>query len=383
MKKHQISLVGREILPVYYGVKKYQPDVLHLIVTSETEKHRKKLESMLGKEVLVLPHKCNPYNISETKQIIDTLTADPANEYTFNLTGGTKTMAFAAYERVKETGARAFYFTQGNKMVHLDSYDEEAHNIHLTIDEMIQLTGNIIREKTLTKNIDPAEVELARRIMDFLLNYPKIYSSFRKAIDNNYSVSRREGVKKSTLYTVPNHFAFGTQDYLFNRDTSGNGFTISDHSGKVVLTTGDHREPITVLLEGKWWEILVGHAIQQWSPEREIWSSTKFSLKSDSRLDKNEVDVLLNLDTVMLFVECKSGDVKSSDIDKIYAVRETYGGKMSKSTLISFHPVPEKELEKCRELAIEVLAPRNNDEKANLLTRLPKFLDNLTGKLKA
>lgn len=381
MKKHQISLVGGEIFPVYYGVKKYKPDVLHLIITKETSKHYKKLEKMLNPEILVMPHNCMPYNIQETKKIIESITADPNNHYTFNLTGGTKTMAFAAYERIKELkGAEAFYFTQRDKMVNLESYDEEPHGIRLSMNEMIELTGNQIKDKKTPQNITENDILLARAIMDFILNYPNVYQSLRKTIDKQYKTNSRQNGKKFTIYAPPKNFNFGN-NMIFQQEALGNSFTISDAKGTEILVA-NHIDPLPVLLEGKWWEIIITDAIHNWSPNRELWASTTFSLKSDSRIDKNEVDVLLNLDTVMLFVECKSGDVKASDIDKIHAVRETYGGKMSKSVLVSFFPVPDKEVEKCKELGIEVLAPKNSYEKEKTLERLPKFLDNLLIKQK-
>ena len=36
MKKHQINLVGSAILPTYYAIKKFGPDEVHLVVTTES-----------------------------------------------------------------------------------------------------------------------------------------------------------------------------------------------------------------------------------------------------------------------------------------------------------------------------------------------------------
>lgn len=107
-----------------------------------------------------------------------------------------------------------------------------------------------------------------------------------------------------------------------------------------------------LFFKGRWWETLVAHKVRTWSqrdPNRpEVWQSVLFQTENNSSRTKNEVDVLLNNQQKLIFIECKSGNVTQNDIYKVDAVRETYGGDISLAVLASYYPVEDSLQEKAR-----------------------------------
>ena len=88
--------------------------------------------------------------------------------------------------------------------------------------------------------------------------------------------------------------------------------------------------------------------------------SVSIQTKKDSALTKNEIDVVLNTGQNFIFIECKSGNVKQEDINKMRAVKRLYGGIGSKSILICRY-VPRPDLvEKCSDLGIEIFSHQTN-----------------------
>jgi hypothetical protein len=88
-----------------------------------------------------------------------------------------------------------------------------------------------------------------------------------------------------------------------------------------------------------------------------------FPALSNVELDKNEVDILVNDNGNLIFIECKSGIVSSQNINSIKVRQETYGGTIAKSILVLRNDLPKDERnidnsriieEKCNDLGIEI-----------------------------
>jgi len=173
---------------------------------------------------------------------------------------------------------------------------------------------------------------------------------------------------------------------LFEQYESG-GFKLTRNDA--VILDLPYPDALMQFFEGRWWETLVTNAIYEWNCNsvysNEIWTNVKFSTQETSSpqyQDKNEIDILVNLGTRMLFIECKSGNVKQSDVYKIAQVRNTYGGDISKSVLVSYYPLNPDILEKCRDSHIYVFAPsRRYNTLSNHLKGLGKFLSQVITKL--
>ena len=83
----------------------------------------------------------------------------------------------------------------------------------------------------------------------------------------------------------------------------------------------------------------------------------------------------------LIFVECKSGNVKQEDINKMKIIKDTYGGVISKSILVSRFLPTKNIIEKCEELNIEVFHQYEEEILINPLSELLNVLDNFEKKL--
>jgi hypothetical protein len=128
--------------------------------------------------------------------------------------------------------------------------------------------------------------------------------------------------------------------------------TATQNDRKVLELSSPHASDL--LFNGGWWELLVAREISKWPYAKELMIQCELKFKTDETENKNEIDVLINLGRKLIFVECKSGDVKQEDINKMRVIRETYGGAISRSILVSQHIPKGTIIEKCRELDIEI-----------------------------
>ena len=364
MKKHQLNLVGSAILPTYYAIKKFGPDEVHLVVTTESRVIVEPLLKLVQQAIPCHIHEVlanDPLNI---RQAIERICSGEG-EYTINLTGGNKLMALVAAEVAKERAVDAFYYAGHHHWIRMGDYATEVMEVTLDNLEIIGLSNHKIKQYTNFSDVLPQDIDVAKKICNFrMTHYPK-YKKLMEAFGDK---------KRACLWSDLQKGEAKVDTLTLNRK-GDNVLILRDNDG--VLLDVDSRWSKDMLLNAGWWEFMVANAIRRWDHAREVWINASFLLQKDQKSDKNEVDVLVNWGQNLLFVECKSGNVLQSDIYKMLAVRKTYGGEKSKSLLVSFMPLKPDIREKCRDSNIEVLAPLNDKEGAKVLNKLPKMLGKL------
>ena len=103
-----------------------------------------------------------------------------------------------------------------------------------------------------------------------------------------------------------------------------------------------------------WWELLVAKEISNWAGLQEMLVNCVLPFKTDKLTSKNEIDILVSTGNRLIFVECKSGNVRQEDINKMKVIKQTYGGVIAKSILVSRFLPNATILEKCKDLDIDV-----------------------------
>jgi hypothetical protein len=113
-----------------------------------------------------------------------------------------------------------------------------------------------------------------------------------------------------------------------------------NYKENIFFKFGLHPEIILwFLLNGGWFETLVAQKLVKKHPSYEIMLNVVFNFKTDQNKIKNEVDILMSDGNKLLFFECKSGFIKSKDIDSIKIRNDIYGGLIGKSVLIGRYPL--------------------------------------------
>lgn len=126
--KHQIAILGKEILSVYHGLKESGPD-RSINCTEETRSclHFRIL-SLLPSSVEHRIYMVEPYNPKSVAEVCEKIHAENEGSFSYNLSEGTKLMTFGAYQVVQKYQSEAFYLTQQREIVWLDTFGEATLN---------------------------------------------------------------------------------------------------------------------------------------------------------------------------------------------------------------------------------------------------------------
>ncbi len=359
MKRIQIALVSKETLPVFYMINEFLPDTVYLLGTEQTRGEMADIERVARLHgVQHVARRTVPADdMAACLQACEQIHAENGNDcqYCYNLTCGTKLMAFGALLCAQSHHAKMVY-TDTTRYVDFDTMEHKPVTRFLDTETIIALQGQRIKEKTVYA-YNKARLACACDIRNFIRQHRKTYgvlaSHYRKyqqmpRVYDNYSV----------------HYERNEYD------------EISIMEGNVEVLWSDYKHVFDMLFKGQWWETLVADAVQRWAgTEHEVWTNVVFNpvQKLDSENAKNEIDVLVNINNVLLFIECKSGMFDQNNIYKLKSVRETYGSYKSKGVIVAFSRDNIKDgfEEKAKENNIHILVP-NSD-----LSNLPALLDKI------
>ena len=369
--KHRIILLGKDITSVYHGIKEFGPDHIHLLYTDATDHIETPMYPLLPSSIRCNRYKAEPYNGNNVIDVCRRIHREHQGEFTYNLSEGTKVMAFAAFVVAKESGANAFYLTQHGEVVHLSKFENHPLQSSLNNDEILSLSGNTLSDYHDAKELSDEDVKASKRIKQFIEQYPQEHARIQKF----FSI-----FCKRQLNRLPSSKIFA------------NNLRFKHRNGSILVTLREYvllRLPQSnathLYFEGRWWETLVANQVRNWSLQREnspeVWQSVIFQTNGQDAHPKNEIDVLLNNQQKLIFIECKSGNVTQNDIYKIDAVRETYGGDISQAVLASYYPIEESLQEKCKDLQIYLFAPTFLTERNTYLNKMPAWLDKLADEL--
>lgn len=357
-----IALLGKEVLPVFYPIRKYNPDKVYLISTKQNadiaERLSKVVESTAVKCTIITVDAFDVLSTMNRCEQIEEENTGEGNKFMYNITGGTKPMAIGALLAAQKNNSKVVY-TNAESLIDFDDFHSEPLDCRIDSQTIFALQGQQLKAYEVYVP-DAGRTECAKEILDFM---KKNEDAFHKLI-NVYNRDR----------CIPNTF------YIENICYSWRNKQIIIEQDDVDILSLEYDGAFKMLFEGRWWETLVADAIYKWSDNRfELWSGVKFrpvtkSIKAN--VDKNEVDILINTGNTFIFVECKSGTVTQNDIYKMNSIRETYGSSKSKSVLVSYryNSLRPDIREKAKELGIEIIAPT---KKQTSLQQIPIQLERI------
>lgn len=364
MMKIHITLIGREVLPAFYTIMEFQPDVTYLIGTKDSEESLKRIIKVLQRKgVKYKKRETQPVDVQATKDICEQIHADNGEncEYIYNLTGGTKLMAFGAMMCAQRHNAKMVY-TDSLDCIDITTSEHIPLSYKTDFDTLFDLQGQKLKSKEVyVQNM--LRSQCANDIREFIEHHIKAYEVLRNVYDR--------------YKQIPKTYDSGLVSY-----ERSNG-EIRIMYDDVEVFSSDYRDAFRMLFEGRWWETLVADAVNEWSNGRyEIWTDVEFETntpnpqngKNGKQTVKNEVDVLVNLGNTLLFIECKSGAFQQENLYKLSSVSKTYGSYKSKAILVAFRNqnVRPDLLEKGKDDNIEIIVPQND-----LGRRLTKIVESL------
>ena len=347
MIKHQIAILGGQILPVYWGVLEKQPQIVELIYTKETRGLVNVIKNQF-KSIKFNTHQVEPYDFKGIKELVeDVVITNEDHQFQLNLTSGTKVMALACQSVFKTLELDVFYIDQNNRLFDLKKEEFTDLKSNLSIDTLIKLSGHNNFTSAKWSDYNKKEIEFANKILNFTRNnsglttlFGVVRKKFTKSYEKQYGSI--ESIKSFSLNTSNSRVSWNSSKLKIKLKND----TLECSSNKA----------FKIVFGGLWWEILIAEATNKWAKAKEQLMSVSIQTKKDVALTKNEIDIVLNTGQNFIFIECKSGYVKQEDINKMRAVKRLYGGIGSKSILICRY-IPRPDLiEKCHDLGIEVFS---------------------------
>lgn len=347
MKKVHITLLGKETLPAYYPIRMLQPDCVYIIGTDGNKTQANNLKNVIDSE----HHECkiceaSAYDIAQTQKVIEQIydSLSDEDETTINITGGTKTMAIAAYN-VGIAHQSDIVYTDSKNLIYVKNNQTTLLDCELTNELIFALQGQKLKSWIPLKERDEKAVEDSLAIQKFISTHHDVYQKLQG-----------ENMKQKKGAPILRNIPLENVRYQFD----GKVLTVSKR-GETILKIENERAD-SLLLAGRWWEVLVADALAKWSNGRyEIWQDVVFNpvKQTNSKYDKNEVDILVRIGTTLIFVECKSGFFDQNNIYKLDSVRSTYGSVKSKAILVSYYPFNFDLLEKASDKFVKIVYYNN------------------------
>lgn len=359
----QITLLGRQLFPVYLGIKERNPDALFILYTKETAPLKAKIRGQFP-GLKIQDFQIDPYDYQMIQdKVTEILAQNETATYELNLTSGTKLMALAAQQVFTTFGHFCFYIDQKQNIIDLASGEKEKVESVIPTRTFLSLSGHDSYTSQQLKDFNAEEKALAKDIFNLREKNSGIQKLFQLFRSLNLDRDIRNFHHKDKDFTI-----VWSRNELF-----------IEASRFVLRSKG--KNSFIIASTGLWWEIVVASVVEKWKPVKEVFMSFTIKSNGGKNYDKNEVDILINTGQNIFFIECKSGMVTQSDINKINTVGKFYGGIGSKSILVSFFKPKKHLIEKCLDYNIEIFCLKESSNQMQQLQSLNKKLDRLLYRL--
>ncbi|MBO7203044.1 MAG: DUF1887 family protein [Paludibacteraceae bacterium] len=378
MKIH-ITLVGGQPAPVYNGIKATKPDKVVFVHSTDSLKAL----NALVKEIDV-PYEAiqlSPTEAMEIHKVAEKMVEQYAeDEVTVNISSGPKSWShlFGSMFQSKEN-ATVVYMDQNNvlwnyrTMQGLQDFEFDMHT-------HFRLYGNSI-ENNYKKFSDytEADVEAMKKIEEIRNFDVQIFNALLSVLDKQKQHTLRNGKYGK--------FEHDSGSYVEWEKTTEEqyGFVrvfLIKKNGKSKEIKFESSNAVDLVFNSGWFEFKVAKMLSAWEKCKEVCLNCKFPFREN--VDKNETDIIVNMGSKILFVECKTQINNTTDIDKFRSVIKNYGGMGSKGLFVTDAKMTEVAKAKCEEHGILSFSLKDehlglSDEKA-LQVLLESELYNLNTK---
>jgi len=372
MSKVHIALVGGQPAPVYYGVFQIEPDYVILVASEQSSKEAKRLKDLLQRnsfcaEIVHL----DPTNLKDIyaccEKLVDTYKDDIIS---LNLIGGTKNWAlsfFDCFSRI--SNCSIFLFDQNNRMWDLKSKDFEDFYSEVDIDEYLELYGNPSCTYTPFSEYDENDFDAIKDIEATWRLNKSAFTTIASLLDEENKANWKESLEND------NHGLFElSNNQIYWRKPNYVKFVLYDKFGKRHEREVTSPNAVKLTFNTHWFELKVARILSKWPKAKDIRLNCVFPLKENSDKEfKNEIDIIINAGSKLVFVECKTSIYHGTDIDKFRTVVKNYGGNGTKNIVVTQSPLGESPLKKCDESNILHFS-LNGSKPESLLNLLDKHL---------
>lgn len=329
MSKIHITLVGGQPIPVYLGIQYTQADKVLFICSDQTRNEAERVETEIevSSDIIEL----DPVDLEKISVEVALLAENlQSDKVSINISSGTKLWAYYfASIFSQHPNTTLFYVDQNNKIWNLT--DHTHHTVALDMGVRFRLHGNPLKDfhhigKYTAE--DFSAIQIIREIRKFSPGeFTQLVNSFSKRTNLPVHSTR----KGSSLQWSKTDKEFLIK--LYNNKGFSQAYVLK------------FPQIYYLIHNSGWFELEVAQILSEWERAKEIRMNCIFPTKTNS--PKNEIDIIIDTGTKLLFVECKTQINSETDIDKFSAAVKVYGGSGNKALFVTDAPMRDKAKEKC------------------------------------
>lgn len=347
MAKIHITLVGGQPAPVYHGIVATQPDKVVFIYSESSRDVVEKVRS----EIHIAEDEQKPLDTTDPQQIMkraNILAEKYKNdEVTLNISSGLKSWSHL-FGRVFDSmpNASVVYMDQNNVLWNYRTMEHKS-DFEFDMDVLFRLYGNRLENYKRLTDYTEEDLKALDKIKNIrLFNIPDFNKLMATLNDKQQNILRNQNSGKFDL------MANGSQSYVEWEKTTKDsiGFVrifLAKKNGKSQEVTFESENAVDLAFNSGWFEFEIATLLSKWTKAKSIYLNCHFPFKP--KVDKNEVDIIVNTGTKILFVECKTQIIHTTDIDKFRSVVKGYGGTGSKGLFVTDAKMTDVAREKCEE----------------------------------
>lgn len=366
-----ITLVGGQPMPVYNGIVTTNPDKIIFIYSKQSQGQINSIKSVINNNIEIVKSEplssTNPQEILERAQQLAQTYKD--DKISLNISSGLKSWSHL-FGRVFDSkpNVDVIYIDQNNVVWNYRTMKQE-QVVDFDLDVLFRLQGNPLIHFIPYSNYTKDD----KKTMDQLIvarkyncgTFNKLTTLLSKEWENkinNQKIGKFELSEKEYIEWEKPDFVrlvlctkkHGSKEFVLE---SPNAVNMAFHTG--------------------WFEYKIARMISHWRYAKDIRLNCIFPqhMKPDIRFPKNEIDIIVNMGTKLLFVECKTQIANSTDIDKFRTAVKNYGGMGSKALFITDNIMTDIQKEKCRESGIMTFSLQDNAIGLNKEQELFKLLE--------
>lgn len=371
-----ITLVGGQPAPVYNGIVATMPDKIIFVHSPQSEEEMKRISTEVRIESE--PLSVDPVDLSDIETKISACAKRlQDDEVSVNISGGTKPWAFYC-AKIFSTLPQAtlFYVDQNNVLWNLS--DKSSTRIVFDMDAQLKLTGNRLEFFTSFPDYNDDDKKSFDSIVEARKYNCGSFNALTTTLSKDWEGKLKNQRKGRFSISEMEYVEWQKPDYvklvLRTKKYGIRQFEIkSPHAVNLAFKTG-------------WFEYKIARMISHWRYAKDIRLNCIFPLKNTNDVDhpKNEIDIIVNVGTKILFVECKTHIQNSTDIDKFRTAVKNYGGMGSKALFVTDNNMTDIQKEKCKESGIINFSLQDssygNDKELELFKLLENVLFNINTK---
>lgn len=366
-----ITLVGGAPMPVYQGIVYCQPDKVILVCSDSTFEQAVLIKKELQNQPSFVEIREFPYSdygklCREVENLANEDQVKEAGTVSLNLSGGLKIWSLSFYSFFSKNFHNLLSFCLGQDgIVYNLTKEESIDRVIFDMEAQFRLLGNEIDSYTSFKDYTAEDIEEMHQVEKMYCS--RNHDAFKRLADAFLEKASQKNKDIDDIIKRVN-------DTSLSWDPGDRSFSI-DLSDKEMVLKAPHAWHI--LLNTGWFEVFVADWLAQVFERENIRLNCIF--KSRNQQVKNEVDIIVDAGTKLLFVECKTQVKNSTDVDKFASVVRTYGGLGSKALFVTYSPMVPEALEKCEEKGIAVFDCQGllKKDKEKRVPSLKKMIDGI------